>query len=239
MLLVEKKSPWNSNGGKNKMAKKSFAWFEDRNRIEVMNLAQKQIEKALGTVVLLKEAIAHVVQKDTEKARNSVEKLFKEEEAVDELRQSVFRKMTNTAISIEFREDFMHLVKRLDVMADHIKDAARCVALLLDRKIPEELWKAYASMTEEMVRTSEALRLSIEQLSSNADTALQKAKEIEQFENQIDKQHFEIRKSFPRYTDQIDPSTLLLLNELAGYIEEASDVCADTADYISMLAGEK
>jgi predicted phosphate transport protein (TIGR00153 family) len=222
----------------NNMAKKSFAWFEERHRIEAMNLAQKQIEKSLDTVVLLKEAIAYVAQKDTEKARNSVEKLFKEEEEVDELRQSVFKKMTNTAISIEFREDFMHLVKRLDVMADHIKDAARCVALLFDRKIPEELWKAYATMSEEMVSSSETLRDSIEQLSSNVNVALQKAKEIEQYESKIDKQHFEIRKSFARYEDQIDTSTLFLLNELAGYIEEASDVCADTADYISMLAGE-
>jgi len=221
------------------MAKKSFAWFEDRHRIEVMNLAQKQIEKALGTVVLLKEAITDVAQKDMAKAQNSVEKLFKEEEDVDELRQSVFKKMTNVAISIEFREDFMHLVKRLDVMADHIKDAARCVALLLDRKVPDEMWKAYVTMTEDMVRISDALRDSIEQLSSNVDTALQKTKDIEKYENQIDKQHFEIRKSFARYMDRIDPSTLILLNELAGYIEAASDLCADTADYISMLAGEK
>jgi len=220
------------------MAKKSFAWFEERHRIEAMNLAQKQIEKSLDTVMLLKEAIAYVAKKDTEKARNSVEVLFKEEEEVDRLRQSVFKKMTNIAISIEFREDFMHLVKRLDVMADHIKDAARCVALLLDRKIPEELWKAYVAMSEEMVSSSETLRDSIKQLSSNVDAALQKAKEIEQYESRIDKQHFEIRKSFAKYVDQIDPSTLLLLNELAGYIEEASDVCADTGDYISMLAGE-
>jgi len=221
------------------MAKKSFAWFEDRHRIEVMNLAAKQIEKSLGTVVLLKEAIGLVLQKNLEKAKASVEKLFEEEEKVDELRRSVFRKMTNIAISLEFREDFMHLVKRLDVMADHVKDAARCVALLFEREVPEELWKAYLAMAENAVRSSDALRDSIEQLSSNVDAAVQRAKEIEKYESQIDKQHFEIRGSFPRYADQIDQSTLLLLNDLAGYIEEASDVCADTADYISMLAGEK
>lgn len=218
---------------------KSFAWFEDRHRIEVMNLASKQIEKSLGTVVLLKEAINSIMQKNMGKARSSVEQLFSEEEEVDELRRSVFKKMTNTAISIEFREDFMHLVKRLDVMADNIKDAARCIALLLERKVPAEMWEAYLLMSTDAVRSSDALRDSIEQLSSNVDKAMQKAKEIEKYESQIDKQHFEIRRSFHRYADSIDPSTLLLLNELAGFIEEASDVCADTADYISMLAGEQ
>jgi predicted phosphate transport protein (TIGR00153 family) len=221
------------------MARKSFAWFEERHRTEAMTLAQEEIEKALGTVVLLKEAIDFVAQKDIEKARDSVEKLFKEEETVDELRRSVFRKMTSIAISIEFREDFMHLVKRLDVMADHIKDAARCVALLFDRKVPEGLWKAYVTMAEENVRSSNALRDSIEQLSLNVDAAVQKAKEIEEHEKQIDKQQFDIRKSFANYTNQIDSSTLLLLNELAEFIEAASDVCADTADYILMLAGER
>jgi len=218
---------------------KSFMWFEERNRTEAMALAQKEIEKALGTVVLLKEAIEFAAKKDIEKARDRVEKLFKEEEAVDELCRSVFIKMPKFAISIEFREDFMHLVKRLDVMADHVKDAARCVALLFDRKVPDELWKAYVAMAEAHVRSSNALRDSIEQLSLNVDTAAQKAKEIEEYEEQIDKQQFDIRKSFASYTNQIDISTLLLLNELAEFIEAASDVCADTADYILILAGEK
>jgi uncharacterized protein Yka (UPF0111/DUF47 family) len=124
-------------------------------------------------------------------------------------------------------------------MADHIKDAARCVALLMERKVPNEIWIAYVTMIDAMVHSSKSLRDSIEQLGSNADKAVQKAKETEQYESQIDKQHFEIRKSFARYVDQIDTSTLLLLNELAGFIEEASDVCADTADYISILAGER
>lgn len=221
------------------MAKKSYAWFEDRHRTEAMNLAQKQIEKALGTVVLLKEALDFVSKKDIKNARKSIAELFIEEETVDELRRSVFRKMTNIAISIEFREDFMHLVKRLDIMADYIKDAARCVDLLMERELPNELWMAYVAMTETMVRSSRSLRDCIEQLGSDVDKAVQKAKEIEQYESQIDKKHFEIRKSFAIYADQIDTSTLLLLNELAGFIEEASDMCADTADYISILADKK
>jgi len=84
----------------------------------------------------------------------------------------------------------MHLVKRLDVMADHIKDAARCVALLMERKVPNEIWIAYVTMIDAMVQSSKSLRDSIEQLGSNADKAVQKAKETEQYESQIDKQHF-------------------------------------------------
>jgi predicted phosphate transport protein (TIGR00153 family) len=220
------------------MAKKSFSWFEDRHRIEAMTVAQQQIEKSLGLVVLLKEAIDCVAENDLERARAKVEKLFKEEETVDELRRSVFRKMTNVAISIEFREDFMHLVKRLDVMADYVKDAARCLVLLSDRMVPIELWRKYIIMADELVRSSDALRDSIEQLSTNVDAAIEKTKEIERYEGLVDEQQFEIRKSFVKYVNQIDASTLLLLNELAGYMEEASDMCADTADYISMLAGE-
>jgi uncharacterized protein Yka (UPF0111/DUF47 family) len=109
----------------------------------------------------------------------------------------------------------------------------------MERKVPDEIWIAYVTMIDVMVHSSRSLRDSIEQLGSNVEKAVQKAKETEQYESQIDKQHFEIRKSFAIYVDQIDTSTLLLLNEMAGFIEEASDVCADTADYISILAGER
>jgi hypothetical protein len=48
-----------------------------------------------------------------------------------------------------------------------------------------------------------------------------------------------IRKSFIGYVKEIDPSTLLVLDDLATFIEQASDVCADIADYVAMLAKEK
>lgn len=52
------------------MAKKSYSWFENRRKSNVLNLAQEQITKALDTVTLLHKAIRSASQgkKDETKA---------------------------------------------------------------------------------------------------------------------------------------------------------------------------
>jgi len=221
------------------LAKKSFTWFESRRKTDALNLAQKQIEKALDTVEMLEKAVRSILEGKKKQVIVIVEQLFKEEEKVDSLRRSVFAEMTNVAMSAELREDLMHLVKRLDVMADHVKDAARCVIILVERDVPMEIWKMYSGVAEALVCSARMLRDSIECLGTDADKVKEIVMKIDEVEHQIDIEYLNIRKSFIKYVKDVDSSTLLVLNDLATFIEHASDVCADTADYVAMLASEK
>jgi predicted phosphate transport protein (TIGR00153 family) len=221
------------------LAKKSFAWFENRHKTDALNLAQKQIEKALDTVEMLEEAVRSILEGKKKQAIVIVEQLFKEEEDVDSLRRSVFAEMVNAAMSAELREDLMHLVKRLDVMADHVKDAARCVIILVERDVPMEIWKMYSGIAGDLVCGAKMLRDSIKYLGVDADKVKETVVKIDEVEHQIDIDYLSIRKSFVKYVKEVDSSTLLVLNDLATFMENASDVCADTADYVAMLSSEK
>ena len=109
------------------MEKKSYAWFERRRRTKALDLAQEQITKALDTVTLLHHAIRNISEAKKKEAIQHVENLFKSEKEIDRLRTEVFKELSKgSALFAEYREDLMHLVKRLDTLADHVKDAARC-----------------------------------------------------------------------------------------------------------------
>jgi predicted phosphate transport protein (TIGR00153 family) len=221
------------------MAKKSYAWFENRRKTDVLNLAQQQITKALGTVTLLHKAIKSASQGKKEETKVFLEKLSKEEEEVDNLRKSVFKELTNVAVSVEFREDLMHLVKRLDVMADHVKDSARCVIVLLETNVPNEIWKMNVNVAEALVESATTLSSSIENLGTDPVRAKEIAKKVDEIEGQIDEDYLETKKLFIKYAHQVDAGTLLILNNLIEFMEQAADMCADTADYIVVLATEK
>jgi predicted phosphate transport protein (TIGR00153 family) len=221
------------------LAKGSFAWFEKRRKTDALNLAQEQIAKALDTVTLLHKAIASASEGRKEEAKRLIEDLSKEEEEVDALRKSAFRELTNVAVSVEFREDLMHLVKRLDVMADHIKDAARSVIVLLETKVPEEIWKINVNVAESLVQSATTLRSSIEKLGTDPAEAKELAKKVDEIENRIDKDYLNTKKMFVTYAKQVDAGTLLILNNLIEFMEQAADMCADTADYIEVLASER
>jgi len=221
-----------------KLAKGSFAWFEKRRRTDALNLAQEQITKALDTATLLHKAVVSASEGKKEESREFIEKLSKEEEEVDNLRRSVFKELTNVAISVEFREDLMHLVKRLDVMADHVKDSARSVTVLLETDVPDEIWSINVRVAEALVESATTLRSSIEKLGTDPVKAKELAKKVDEIEGRIDKDYLATKKLFIRYSRQIDPGTLLILNNLIEFMEQAADTCADTADYITVLTSE-
>lgn len=218
------------------MARKSYAWFEKRRKTEALDLAQEQITKALDTVKLLHKVVKSASEGKKEEAREHFEKLMGIEEEVDNLRRSVFKELTNVAISVEFREDLMHLVKRLDVMADHVKDSARSVTVLLETDVPDEIWSINVRVAEALVESATTLRSSIEKLGTDPVKAKELAKKVDEIEGRIDKDYLAAKKLFIRYSRQIDPGTLLILNNLIEFMEQAADTCADTADYIAVLA---
>ncbi|MEM3642206.1 MAG: DUF47 family protein [Candidatus Bathyarchaeia archaeon] len=122
------------------MEKGSYAWFERRRKTKALELAQQQIIKALDTATLLHQAVQSLAQGTKRDVNQRIDYLFQTEEEVDKLRREVFKEMSkHTALTADYREDILHLVKRLDTLADHVKDAARCLEILQDTQIPQEL----------------------------------------------------------------------------------------------------
>lgn len=221
------------------MAKKSYAWFERRRRTQVLDLTQEQITKALDTVTLLHQIIENVSDSKINDAMERFEQLYQIEKEVDQLRADVFKELSKgTALFTEHREDLMHLVKRLDTLADYVKDAARCVKILANTQIPGELWKQAVHTTGTLVECATALRASIEKITVDPAAALKNAKKVDQIENEIDKDYIQNKSLLIKNSDKTNSGAIIVFNDLFEFIEQAADMCADTADYIVILSGK-
>src|SRR3989304_114979 len=170
--------------------RRSYDWFEKRRRTKGLELAHEQITKAFDTVTWLHKAMKSFSERKYEESRNYVENLYKAEEEVDKLRTDVFKELSKgAALVADYREDLLHLVKRLDTLADHTKDAARCLQMLGDAKIPGELCEKTVFMTSKLVDTAQTLRPSIEKISSNPSEAIAEAKKVEVIEHDLDTEY--------------------------------------------------
>jgi len=219
------------------LEKKSYTWFERRRRTKALDLAQKQITKALDTVTLLHYTVQNMSKAKKKEAMRHVDNIFKTEKEVDKLRTEVFMELSKgAALFAEYREDLMHLVKRLDTLADHVKDAARCAKMLVDAEIPSELWEKTVHMVSTLVECAQALRGSIEKIAVDSRGAIKGAKKVEQIEGEIDEEYLETKSLFVKYGDQMNSGTMVIFDDLVEFIEHAADMCADTADYIVILA---
>jgi predicted phosphate transport protein (TIGR00153 family) len=221
-----------------KLEKRSYAWFEKRRKTKALELAQEQMVKALDTVALLHQATQSIAQKRKEEATQRIQHIFRTEEEVDRLRKEIFKELSKgAALLADYREDLLHLVKRLDTLADHVKDAARCLEMLLDTQLPQELIEGTIHMTSNLVDCASALRNSIEKMSTIPE-AIESLKKVDETEHQIDDDYLKIKKLFVKHGEQTTAGVLVIFDDLIEFIEHAADMCADTADYILILASE-
>ena len=218
------------------MAKALFTWFKKRHKLKVLNLAQKQVTMAIGTVSELEKAITAISEGRRDEAKKSIEKLFLEEEEIDDLRRLIFEELAKGSLPQKYRDDLMHLIKRLDIMADHVKDSARNVDVLMQTNVPEEIWDAYVHIAKTLVECATSLNSSIESLGTDPYLAKELTLRVDSIEGRIDDEYLKIKSLFIKYSDKVDFATLMMLKDLLESIENAADMCADTADYIRILA---
>jgi len=223
-----------------RLEKRSYAWFERRRKTKALELAQEQMVKALDTVTLLHQAMQSIALGRKEEAAQRIQHIFRTEEDVDRLRKEVFKELSEgVALLADYREDLLHLVKRLDTLADHVKDAARCMEMLAVAQLPQELLENTVHMTSVLVDCASALRTGIEKISTDPEEAIESSKEVEEIEHRIDDDYLKTKKLFIKYGEQTNAGTIVIFDDLIEFIEHASDMCADTADYILTLASER
>ncbi len=219
------------------MERRSYNWFEQRRKTHVLELAQDQITKAFDTVTWLHKASKSFAEKNYKETQEHLENLYKTEKGVDALRTDIFMELSKgAAILADYREDLLHLVKRLDTLADYTKDAARCLEMLSGAEIPQELRQKIVLMSGKLVETAQALRNSIEKMSSNPQEAVSEVKKVSEIEHAVDVEYLNTKRLFVKYGANINAGVMVIFDDLIEFIEQAADMCADTADYILTLA---
>ncbi len=216
---------------------RSLNWFERRHRTEGLELAHKQIVKALDTIVFLNKAMQSYCKGNKAETKQLLEDLFRTEEEVDKLRSAAFKELSRgTALASDYREDLLHLIKRLDTVADDAKDAARCIDMLIGVQMPPEMLNLTVDMTDDLVEAAQVLRGSIDAISNNPAEAIAGAHRVEDIEHKIDQTYLKTKSLFVEFGDKINCGAMVIFDDMIEFMEQAADLCADTADYIVTLS---
>lgn len=210
-------------------------WFARRRKSRILEIADRQMTLAIDTVIELEKSINAALNGNKKEASESIKRLSATEHEIDELRRTVFEELTRGSMPSKDREDIMHLVKRLDEMADHVKDGARAILLLLDAKVPKEMWKKFLETSKDLVAAATTLRKAIEKLGTNPSEAMELAKKIDAIEHRVDQRYLEEKALLLKHSDKMDSATILLVKDLIEEMEHVADSCDDTADYVRIL----
>jgi predicted phosphate transport protein (TIGR00153 family) len=191
---------------------------------------------AIDTVIDLQKTIKACLEGNKKSAKENIAHLSLIEHEIDELRRTIFEELTRGNMLSKDREDIMHLVKRLDEMADHVKDGARNADLLLESHVPRAFWEKLYSMSNHLVDCATTLRKAIDALGANSAQALKLAMEIDKIEGKVDEEYLEVKGMFLAHVKEIDAVTFLFLRDMIEELEHVADSCDDTGDYVRILA---
>jgi predicted phosphate transport protein (TIGR00153 family) len=214
-------------------------WFARRRKSKVLELADRQITLAMDTVDDLKTAVLAAAENKRAVAETSISHLSRIEHEIDELRRTIFEELTQDTMSPQDREDIMHLVKRLDEMADHVKDAARALELVVDTHVPKPFWAPLAFMATKLVEVTRILRRAIEALGTKPSEAKKLAVTIDKIEGAIDEKFHLIKRLLLKHSNEMTAAGVIFLRDLAEEMEHVADSCDDTADYVRILAATR
>jgi predicted phosphate transport protein (TIGR00153 family) len=213
-----------------------LSWFEKRHKSITLTLAQELMSKAIETAAELEKALIACSKGNGEEAMNHISILFQKEKEVDNLRRNIYKELATSSLPWRYREDLLLLIRRLDLLADWVKDSARSIVVLQGTDIPNELVDSYKKIGGLLRECTVLLSGSIEMMGVNVSQAEELAIRVEKVEDKIDKEYLNTKALFIKYGEEINPGTLIVLRDLLEYLERAADVSADTADFLKLLA---
>jgi uncharacterized protein Yka (UPF0111/DUF47 family) len=93
-------------------------------------------------------------------------------------------------------------------------------------------------MTAALEECARALQESIEKIANPAE-ALSSAEKVGEIEHEIDEEYLATKALFIKYGTQINCGSMVIFDDLIEFVEQAADLCADTADYVLVLASRE
>jgi len=214
-----------------------LSWFDlfRKEQESTTILSQKQITKAIATVTELKNIMVAFSEGKNSEAEQHIENLFENEAEIDDIRRAILNELTKQKLPSKYRQNVIHIIKCLDVLADHVKDSARNIKVLLNTKIPKEILDVNVRIVDALVQAAVFLSTAIEMIGVNPPQSLEFSKKVDVQEHIVDEEYLKVKALFLKYTDEVDVATLLILKDLLECLEKLADTCADTADYIRVL----
>jgi len=211
-------------------------WFRNRREAKVIRWIKEDAKKVYDCITQFKDALMLFFESDLKSASVSIQKVSKIEHECDDLRRKVLYDLAIGELSPKVRNDLAHLIGRLDNVANAANAAARHLSILKPEQFPK-INDLLIEMVDESIATTEILRDTIENELEGATEAVDASVlKINRMEHEVDLIHYKILEELTQdqYKD-ISPFIALNIYEFIENVEDISDSCENTADFVKII----
>ena len=209
-------------------------WFQKRRETRALETMRRHLATTMLIVSDLERAVKAAVSGRPEETRSLVLGIARAEKEADAMRRSFMDELSKGELPPADREDLMHLMKRVDLVADWCREATRLLNVIPMDEIPKPLKNAFVEMVGGLMECAFSLRKTIDKMVDSPDDALKAADEVERQEEQVDDLHERARMLLAEEAD-IKAGLAVLAGQLFEAIETAADSCEDACDQVRVI----
>lgn len=219
------------------MSEKKYAlWFAKRRESNVMDGTKEHMLKIVDTCDELEKTIAAILAKDHQKAKQAIARLDMNEKAADSIEVSLNEELAIGDLPSKEREELMHLVKRMDEIADYAKVAARNINVVLETgiEVPEKIWEYHSALADRLFEAAKEVKLCLDSLGENDAQFKVHHNNVKRIETENDTLYFKIKKEFV-VSVSLAPRVIFVMRDITHAMENATDKCKAAADLMHII----
>lgn len=209
-------------------------WFEKRREAKALTMIQQHLALTSSIVEDLEKALSALVKNDAEEMSACIERVAKNEREADTLRRKVMDEVSKGDLPPTAREDIMHLVKRVDMVADWSREASRILSVLPVEELPKTVKEEALKMAIGVKECAFLLRECVNKMMTKPEEALQAADAVEREEERVDDLHEKARRLLGK-EKMPNAGIAVLVSQLFEALEMIADSCEDACDHVRVI----
>ncbi|MFW9989075.1 MAG: DUF47 domain-containing protein [Candidatus Odinarchaeota archaeon] len=219
-------------------------WFKSRNEENAMNLTLVHTQKVLECIVEFDKGLSFLLrEKNIDLALKVFFRVDELEHQADGIRRNILNMLSQAELPSKIRENLMHLVKRIDDIANAANASSR-ILISMNHKdfmnLGEDIHANILDISRISVEAVKKVNLMVnELLKAEEDKIQQLGEEVNLLEHQCDEKHYAISRSLVSNNLDVNPFSAIVIYNCISAMEAISDNAEDVADYIIMLTVAK
>ena len=213
-------------------------WFEKRRETKALQTIQRHLALTTGIVEDLEKAVDASIKGDEKEMLGCIQRVASSEREADALRRKVMDDVSKGELSPVDREDLMHLVKRVDMVADWSRESTRVLNALPMKQVPKQIQKEFMKMVRSVKECAISLQKCVNKMMTKPEEALQAADAVEREEEKVDDIHENARKLLGK--EELPKAGIaILVSQLFEAMEMIADACEDACDQVRIIVIRK
>ena len=218
-----------------------FEWFKSRNEETAINKTLIHTQKVLECIVEYEKALSFLIEEhNLDLALKVFHRVDELEHQADGIRRNILNMISKAELPNSVRENLIHLVKRIDDVANAANASARILIsmnhndfLNLDREVHVDMLE----MARYSVDAVKKLNLMVKNLVNAEEDKIHKiGEEVSILEHKCDEKRYMINNRLVHSViPSINPFSAIVIHNCIFALEAISDNAEEVADYIIML----